>query len=116
MEIFGIINQIMPPQNGENSNGSWKKQEFIIQTLDKYPKQICISNWKDKVKIENFEIGMLVKLNVELESRCHNERWYNDIKVWKMELLNLNTNGMAKQQDNMDDDINFKSFDDNNPF
>lgn len=103
MELFGKITQVLPEQSGESAQGSWKKQDFIVQTFDRYPKKVCVSNWKDKVKIDYFSEGDIVKVNIDLESREHNGRWYSDIKVWRMEKLNLVHNSENKTEDPIDD-------------
>ena len=41
MEIKGKVVQLLDLQTGEGKNGTWKKQEYIIETLDsKYPKKV----------------------------------------------------------------------------
>ena len=104
MELFGKITQILPKQSGETAQGSWKKQDIIVQSFDRYPKKICVSNWKDKVKMEYYNEGDIVKVNVELESREHNGRWYSDIKVWKMEKLDIKQTNTTEKPDSLNEE------------
>ncbi|MBN4049735.1 DUF3127 domain-containing protein [Bacteroidales bacterium AH-315-N07] len=85
MEITGKIIKILPLQTGTSQNGEWKKQEFILETPGQYPKKVCITIWGDK--IDQFEIaeGDEVTASVDIESREYNERWYTDVKAWKVE-------------------------------
>ncbi len=49
MKLTAKISQLLPLQTGSGKNGEWKKQDFIVETGDAYPKKICISVWGDKI-------------------------------------------------------------------
>ena len=86
MDISGKITKFLKEQTGNGRNGTWVKLEFIIETNEQYPKSVCIAAWGDKVdEIRRFNPGDQVKLSVNIESREYNERWYTDVKVWKIE-------------------------------
>jgi len=40
MELKGKIIKILAPQSGEGRNGTWKKQEYVIELPGQYPKQV----------------------------------------------------------------------------
>lgn len=73
-------------QTGKSSRGEWQKQDFILETQDQYPKKVCISVWNNKIELEPHLNG-LVKVFINIESREYNERWYTDVKAWKLESL-----------------------------
>jgi Domain of unknown function (DUF3127) len=85
MDITGKLIQVLDPVTGEGKNGTWKKQEFIIETFDEYPKKVCISNWGDKLDINSLSPNDKIKVYVNLESREYNGRWYTEVRAWKME-------------------------------
>lgn len=86
MEISGKLIQKLDQQSGEGRNGTWVKQEFILETHGQYPRKVCIALWGDKVKeIENLSIGDSLKAMVNVESREFNGRWYTDVKAWRIE-------------------------------
>jgi len=89
MEIVGKLIQLLPEQSGNSARGQWKRQDFIIETEDEYPKKVCISNW-NKVDIASLPIGSPVKCWINIESREFNQKWYTDVKVWRMEVLSAN--------------------------
>jgi len=89
MEIIGVIQKILPEQTGQSDKGTWSKQDFIIQTLDKYPRQVCLTNWKKKVSLADFAEGNLIKALINIESKEFKEKWYTDLKVWKMEKISM---------------------------
>jgi single-stranded DNA-binding protein len=86
LEVSGKLVKIMPQQTGAGKNGNWVKQEFIIETSEQYPKKICISAWGDKVEeLSRLEMGDEVRVAVNIESREYNDRWYTDVRAWKIE-------------------------------
>ncbi len=86
MEITGRIIQKLGLQEGTSAKGGWKKQDFIIETSDKFPKKICVSAWSEKVdELNRYNINDDVKLSVNIESREYNGKWYTDVRFWKIE-------------------------------
>ena len=42
MEITGKIIAVLPAQSGTSKAGNeWKKQEYVLETHDQYPKKVC---------------------------------------------------------------------------
>ena len=86
MQLTAKLIQLLPFQTGTGKNGEWKKQDIIVETDGQFPKKICISIWGDKVNERQLQIGNLLKIDFDIESREYNGRWYTDIKTWKIEL------------------------------
>jgi hypothetical protein len=86
MEIKGKIVQLLPLQTGAGKNGTWKKQDFVIETDGQYPKKVCIAAWGDKVGPETLQVGNDVNVSFDVESREYNGKWYTDLKAWKVDL------------------------------
>ncbi len=87
MEISGKLIQKLPLQSGVGKTGtSWQKQEFVIETIETYPKKICANLWGDKTDALNaLNIGDQVIMTFNLESREFNGKWYTDVKAWKID-------------------------------
>lgn len=85
MEITGKLFDTLEAQSGKSARGEWKKQDFIIETEDQYPKKVCISNWNDKIDLNSINKGDQITLSINIESREFNGKWYTDVKVWKMQ-------------------------------
>jgi hypothetical protein len=98
MDISGKIIQFLQAQSGQGKNGTWKKQEFILETGDNYPKKVCIAVWGDKIDMGSFKTGDLVDVSFDVESREYNGRWYTDVKAWKM--VSKNSGGGAEVPSN----------------
>lgn len=85
MEISGTIRNILPEQSGEGRNGTWRKQDFIIETEGQFPKTVCITVWGDKIDQFALKEGERITSSVNVESREFNGRWYTDVKAWKID-------------------------------
>ncbi len=85
MDIQGKIVQILPKQTGEGKNGTWEKQDYILETQAQYPKKVCFSVWGVKIAQYNIQMGEFVSLGVDVESREYNGRWYTDLRAWKVD-------------------------------
>mgnify|MGYP001596354596 CR=1 FL=1 len=115
--IEGKIVQILEPQSGTSTRGAWKKQDFVLETTEQYPKKICISCWNDKAdEIANYKPNDMLKVAVNIESREYNTKWYTDIKAWKIEIIsdigsapNAPNTNFVSAADNDITGINFSS-------
>ena len=87
LELSGKLLQKLPAQSGQSSRGAWSKQEFVVETLENYPRKVCASVWgEDKVKELNaIADGEVIKVSFNLESRPFNDRWYTDVRAWRIE-------------------------------
>jgi hypothetical protein len=85
LDITGKVFLVLPEQSGQGKNGSWVKQEFIIETEDQFPKKACFSVWGDKVSdIKNLKTGEKITVSFNVESREFNNKWYTDLRAWKI--------------------------------
>lgn len=86
LEVTGKLIKILPAQTGSGARGNWVKQEFVIETMDQYPKKICLSLWGDKAdSLGRYSLNDEIKVSFNVESREYNERWYTDLRAWKIE-------------------------------
>ncbi len=86
MEVIGKIIHVLPLQSGTSQAGNqWKKQEYVLETEDAYPKKVCFDFFGDRVDQFPLAIGDRVRLNFDIESREYQGRWYTSIRGWKAE-------------------------------
>lgn len=104
MEIQGKIVQILPEASGvgQASGKAWRKQEYILETLDgQYPRKICFNLWGDAIDRAKLQVGEDVTVQIDIESREFNGRWYTDVKAWRVDrgiiTLNAEAPGVAPQ-------------------
>jgi len=91
MQLTAKLTQLLPIQTGTGKNGQWKKQDIIVEPGGQYPQKICISILGDKINEGQLQIGNLLQIDFDIESREYNSKWYTDIKVRKIELAGTST-------------------------
>jgi hypothetical protein len=87
MQLTAKLTQLLPLQSGSGKNGIWKKREIIVETEDQYARKVCIAIWGDKIDESILLIGNKLSIQFDLESREYNNRWYTDVKAWKIEVV-----------------------------
>lgn len=85
MQLTAKLVQVLAPQTGMGKNGEWKKQNIILETDGMYPKKVCITLWGDKVDPSVLQIGNILDVSFDAESREYNGNWYTDLRAWKVE-------------------------------
>ena len=99
LEITGKVFQLGQMATGESRNGTWVKQELIIETEEQYPKKVCLMCWGERAdEAKGFATGERIKASINIESREYNSKWFTDVKVWRFDresqpsVPNQNTN------------------------
>ena len=91
MEISGKIIAILPMQGGTSKSGNeWKKQDYILETHDQYPKKVCFNLWGEKVDQFAIQSGEELTVSFDIESREFNGKWYTNINAWKVDRVESN--------------------------
>lgn len=116
MEITGKIVQMLPEQSGSGRNGTWRKQEVILETAGQYPKKVCLAIWGDKIDQFAVKPNDELTASIEVESREYNGRWYTDVKVWKVARGNSGGSGAPAPADPYPAGETFSSDTDDLPF
>lgn len=86
MQLIAKLIQVLPLQSGMGKNGEWRKQDIIVETDGQYPKKVCVSIWGDKASEAILQIGNMLDISFDVESREYNGRWYTDVRAWKVDL------------------------------
>lgn len=100
MQFKGKLTQVLPLQTGEGRNGTWKKQEIIVETEGQYPKNVCVSIWGDKIP-QQLNVGADLMIDFDIESREYNGRWYTDVKAWRVQPAETQSMPSAPPMDNV---------------
>lgn len=87
LELEGTLIKVQPEQTGSGKNGQWVKQEFVVETQEQYPKKACFSAWGDRTAdLKQFALGDKLKVTFSVESREYNDRWYTDLRAYRIDL------------------------------
>lgn len=93
MEVKGKVVKILGITTGKGAS-AWRKQDFILETEGTYPKKVAMAVWGDKIEQFNLKEGQRITADIEIESREYNNKWYTDVKVFKL------TGGINYEPDN----------------
>lgn len=85
MELTGTVIAILPEVSGQGKNGTWRKQEFVLEIPSQYPRKVCIALWGDKIDDAKLQVNESVTASIDIESREYNSRWYTEVKAWKVD-------------------------------
>jgi len=90
MEIIGKFIKALPEQTGESPRGPWVRGGFVIETEEQFAKQLAFSLWgEDKVAVtRNMALNTQIKVYFNPESREYNDRWYTDLKCFRIDTFN----------------------------
>jgi hypothetical protein len=91
MEISGKIIAVLPMATGEGKNGVWRSQDYVLETMEQYPKKICFNLFGDKIDQYPLALNDEVTVSFDIDSREYNGRWYTNIRAWKVEKKSNNT-------------------------
>ena len=87
MNLIANIKELLPIDTGTSAMGEWKRQDVVLETVEQYPKTICISVWNDKIDGNILKPGNRVQFLITIKSKEHNGKWYHDIRANKLELV-----------------------------
>jgi hypothetical protein len=81
--IKGYILEIGTQEQGE----TWKKQEFTITTVEKYPKELRISCWNNNTEwLSRCKVNDLVNVFFNVQSRSFNGKWFTEVSAWRIDV------------------------------
>lgn len=86
MEITGKIIVALPEVGGTSQKGNaWKKREYVLETQETYPRKVFFNFFGDRVDQFPLQVGQVVKISFDIDSREYNGRWYVEVRAWKAE-------------------------------
>jgi hypothetical protein len=102
MEIIGKLIKILPEQRGESARGPWVRGGFVIETEEQFPRQVCFTLMGEErvAAIQSVNMGESIKVSFSPESREYNERWYTDLRCFRIEKFSAVTNEQSVGQPN----------------
>ncbi|MEI7504151.1 MAG: DUF3127 domain-containing protein [Paludibacter sp.] len=85
MEISGKIIAVLPIATGQGKNGTWRSQDYVLETADQYPKKVCFNLFGDKIDQFPIAIDEVVNVSFDVESKEYNGRWFTNVRAWKVD-------------------------------
>lgn len=92
MEVTGKIIAVLPEQGGTSKSGNeWKKQEYVLETQEQYPKKVCFQIFgADRIAQAAIQAGEMLTVSFDIDSREYQGRWFTNINAWKVERVDMN--------------------------
>lgn len=107
MELKAKLVQLMPLQTGQGKNGPWRKQDILVETEGQYPKKVLFAIWGDKINESVLQVGNMLNISFDVESREYNSKWYTDLKAWKVEVVGANNAPQGNSYDTGGEKISY---------
>lgn len=89
MDFTGKIIQVLEPRRGTSSRtgNEWVCGQYVIETVDQqFPRKMFFEVFgADKIQQFNLQLGELVTVSFDVEAREFNGRWFNSIRVFRVE-------------------------------
>ncbi len=99
MDLQGKIIAVLPERSGTNARGDWKAQDFVVETIESYPKKMVFSVWgSDRLQRFNIQLGQLVNVAFDIDAHEYNGRWFNSIRAYDVRIIDPANLGMPIQQ------------------
>ncbi len=90
LEIQGKLTKFLPVQSGEkkDKSGLWKKQSFIVETVEQYNNLYCFEVFGDE-KVDNLtkyqKEGDEVKVVFNVNTNEYQGKYYTTLSAWRIE-------------------------------
>ena len=88
LSIVGTISKIDEVITDQTGNFNWKKQSFVLSSLDDaHPNQILISVWGDNlIWLERCQVNDVVECKINIRSKNVNGKWFTEITAWRIDI------------------------------
>ena len=99
MELQGKVIAVLEKRQGESARGSWEIQEYVIETVDAYPRKLHFSVFgADRIARFNIQMGQLVNVSFDINAREYNGRWYTDVRAFDVRQVDPNAQAPVAPQ------------------
>jgi hypothetical protein len=87
LQIAGKILEIGTESTNEIGGNTWKKQDFVIETEEKYTKTIHINVWGDNLLwLQRCHIGDFVTCMINISSKKSKDKWFTEVTAWRIDV------------------------------
>ena len=86
MEFEGKVLEILPPTSGQTARGTWERQVVVFEQPNKqYGKEIAVTFMNKAQDVATLRVGESYIVSFDIESRKYQERWYTDVRAWRVQ-------------------------------
>lgn len=87
LTLTGKIIAALEPRGGvsQRTGNTWKSQEFVIETLEQYPKRCVFRVFgEDRLRQFNIQVNEELTVSFDIDAHEYQGRWFNDISAWNV--------------------------------
>lgn len=86
MELTAILVQVTDQQQGTDKNGNaWKRKTAVFETIEHFPKRVAVTCMNKLCDIiGNYQVGNLLKVQLDAESRYYEGKYYTELRAWNI--------------------------------
>jgi hypothetical protein len=87
MEFKGTVYKILTATSGTSARGPWHRQEVVFDYNDggQFSRKIVATFFNKESDVAKLHEGDVVNVSVNIDSHEYNGRWFNDIRVWRIQ-------------------------------
>ena len=86
MEFEGTVFKILPALKGTSARGEWQRQDVVFDVMDgTFSRKICVTFFNKPDDVSRLKVGSEYKVSINVESREYKERWYTDVRAWRIQ-------------------------------
>lgn len=86
MEFEGKVLKILKPTSGQSARGTWERQVVVFEQPNKqYGKEIAVTFMNKAQEVATLRVGENYIVSFDIESREYQERWYTDVRAWRVQ-------------------------------
>lgn len=84
MEIEGMIIRDLGETGGtsQRTGNPWRKHGWVMEIPGQYPRKAKFDVFGDRCSTMTFELGKTYAVQVDVESREFNDKWYTDLRAY----------------------------------
>ena len=86
MDFEGKVLEILPPVTGQSARGTWERQTVVFEQDNKqFGKEIAVTFMNKAQDVASLRVGESYTVSFDIDCRQWQDRWFNDIRAWKVE-------------------------------
>lgn len=86
MDFEGKVMQILPAVTGQSARGTWERQTVVFEQPNKqYGKELAVTFMNKAQDVASLRVGETYIVSFDIESRKYQDRWYTDVRAWRVQ-------------------------------
>lgn len=100
MEFEGKVLEILPPVSGQSARGTWERQTVVFEQANKqFGKEVAVTFMNKGQDVSGLRVGESYIVSFDIESRNYQGRWYTDVRAWRVQTLQPQSQAQPPVQD-----------------